>query len=694
MAHEQFDRSGRYGFVKLIAISLLILFVLLWLSENYHRLDSKAQKFQTQQINKEYLDRGSLGKLFRELGLVRSDRQHPLQMDMDGFSSTLMLGIDVEQSTLMQIFWDSGEGNFNDARSHKLELNPGLSHYAIGLPALDSIIRLRLDFVDKPQQFVLTDLKITEPGFAPFSIDSKMFRSAITGSNGIRFAAALDDQLTIDALNEDPIVLITPSKWRRSKQLHDSLFEKRQNPSNTNYQVVSGGNRNYQSRELLEEIALPKGIPVISIYTPNASLHDPNSGLLNHRDKRGQMWERNADISWFENGQHHFSTSAGLRFHGGKSRTNYNSWRLYFGKSRGGSSSHPSQIFDNRVQLKTLVVHHTDWPVDMPLNNSLGFEVCKLLGCAVPESRLALFYLNGKRQGIVYLTEHQSWRQWAQRTDTSISRLFRFKSGNGAADSNAFSSMVRSFLRSPQSLTMAQVAQQIDIEQFSLHMLAHFYTANGDFCQGIAVLEKTPSQKIRWQFVAWDMDHGFSWFPNRSNPKNLPGWQEGGLEKAFTTYKSCPRRDLIQRLLKDDPTYRNYFAKLLANSLNFHLSEPILSVRVRHLVSELESGGYSQTKNLQTELLEFIQNRGAFLREEARVLLGLGEITTILNSGNIPFKLNGFDLHPGKSTQYFAGQRIILSTNNQGTWKINKQLITTDSVTLSLDSDISVQFLD
>ncbi len=127
------------------------------------------------------------------------------------------------------------------------------------------------------------------------------------------------------------------SRFKENTQDLDDLelitFQKKRSVNRYLYQATPH-TPEYLSRTSLDQHRIKEkpGWPVLSIIANNKYLYDSEIGIIANRDKKGRLWERKAQVSLIENGEIVFSSSAGLRIHGGKRRTikPYNSFRLHF----------------------------------------------------------------------------------------------------------------------------------------------------------------------------------------------------------------------------------------------------------------------------------------------------------------------------------------------------------------------------
>ena len=666
------------------------------------RFDPTAEisdRLQAPGVERSQLDRGSLGKLFRESGLVRAGRQRSLHLVEDTDVARLSFKIRVRRASLLQVFWQRQGQQFEPTEVRRLPLTRGTFHYTVGVPDLTSLQWLRIDPVDSEQRLELGELELRQPGLQSIRLSGESLRDALIPNAQLQVLGVRRGDVLFHARGSDPILTLPMARLALKPDTHTALFQKRANPDALEYVAVPGGAKNFPS--VLKSQSVATGLPTLSLYLHEADLRDRHYGLLQNRQARGRQWERTGFVSYYENGELKFSSSAGIRFHGGNSRTSDESFRIYFGKKRGSIGALRNVIFNQEVRLNSLVARHTDWPVGMPLNGFLGFEVCRLVDCEIPRHRLALLYLNGKKLGLYHLSEHQSWRQWAQRDTRPIKHLYRFKSENRDADKAAFANaFIEAGIQSPR-VSMERVGRIFDLDNLTANMLAQFYTANGDYCQGIAVLGDTP-ETARWRFVAWDMDHGFSYRPDASSIPQKPAWQEGGIEKIFAKGGACPQGELMRRLLEGDPGYREFFLLRLANVLNFELRPANMQAFIKTHVSSIEVAAVEGIDGLESRLSGFAARRADFLFDEARRLLKTGPLHRVRLSGqglsadNLRAFVNGRQWPRGLDLRYFEGQSLEItgrldSGDAVAWWRVNGERIDGEALQIKVSANLNIE---
>jgi len=161
-----------------------------------------------------------------------------------------------------------------------------------------------------------------------------------------------------------------------------------------------------------------KAIPSVCITMEPNDFSDPVTGINANPTKRGVEWERPASIEWIDPVDSlSFQVNAGLRVHGGVSRTNRgtkHSLRLVF-KSQYGPSTLNAPLFkDCKVtQFDSLVLRntmHDSWTGSMGsspqyMRDQFSRDTMRDLGRLTPYGRPVQVYINGLYWGLFILTE-------------------------------------------------------------------------------------------------------------------------------------------------------------------------------------------------------------------------------------------------------------------------------------------------
>ena len=262
---------------------------------------------------------------------------------------------------------------------------------------------------------------------------------------------------------------------------------------------------------------------LLSVYTEAQYLYAPDHGLLTNPTRVGRDWEHPATVSYFEDGDLRFAANAGLRVHGGTSRTGspVPSFRLYFRTEYGSAQFRGGTLFAGKGDPLTRLVVHNDLRQDFRgrwwhLVNPLAYDVARRIGALAPETHPASFILNGDPQGLYVLTEHV-------RKPFLVSRF-----GHDNFD-RADEALRRQWMRdvmSRPSFTMADAATWLDIESLTRWFISIVFCGTSDPFQAVMFRNRT-QPGARWFWVNWDMDHSFMDLYRRA----LAPWSQDSFER-------------------------------------------------------------------------------------------------------------------------------------------------------------------
>jgi len=412
------------------------------------------------------------------------------------------------------------------------------------------------------------------------------------------------------------LVEVTPNDYSRFPvpkkgeiEIGDLLFPRKRQIGDHLYKV----NLDWPKKALkgldIDEKEFRDGWPLLSIVVDADDLYSPDKGIITNNDNRGREWERRAHVSYYEDGKLLFSTVAGLRLHGGKSRLSARSFRLCFREEYGADQFKPGLLFGPEIgAVRSLVVHY-EWPRQMPFTTCLASDICKRIGCVVPEARPAMLLINGKRHGIYFLSEHIKKKNWAQRIGHPDFVIFDYRNPNNTITRTLHSKLVRWAENRSVQMTLDEARKYVDVDNLSRFIFSIVFLGNTDGFQGMGVLDTvTPGSK--WSWINWDMDHSF-WdcygAPGKRHLWEQQAWQlvaklrdDSGLHAQKM---HDPRYIIFRRLLKESPEYRDYFTRLVMDLLNHRISPDYLNSRLDHYDNLAISYG---KKNLGPEEMDLL----------------------------------------------------------------------------------------
>ena len=490
----------------------------------------------------------------------------------------------------------------------------------------------------------------------------------------------------------------------KDNQLDVVTFQKKRQVSEHVYVANPLAQTAFTSTQYIQSIITKKDWPIISIGIDPKHLNDPDKGIWVNREKKGQEWERIAEISYMENGEIQFETYAGLRMHGGKRLTTQKfkpGFRLYFRKKY-GLKAVPNRLVlpDLEIPLRTVVVQTTAWPPGFPINNPLAFDVSTQIGCKVPATRLVEIYLNGESYGMGYAMEHLSRRQWGQRFGHEDYLFFVWRKKNPIEDSVGYARKIRTAIENDFNPYLETVSKDVDIDNLSRQIISWIYSGTSDYCQGVAAFDrKNQDAKLFW--INWDMDQSF--WDKKALVSNLAreNWEQSGFKLFYQAGGEQPRDDcwrvnLYHRLLNESIEFRQEFISLFIEILNHRLTQEFLHSRLKYYQTMLAAYGEPHYEYM-TMLENFIMHRHDYLLNEAKdeySLIGPFTCKVIVPSG-VSIIVDGYSYEGNYQGKYFLNTPVQLTISDEYSdnfkyWLVNGKNIYSKSIQLQLVEDINV----
>ncbi len=480
-------------------------------------------------------------------------------------------------------------------------------------------------------------------------------------------------------------------------------FQRKRKPNSFLYSPVDY-RPDHQSKpyDLVKSVVQKEGWPVLSINLPDRSLHDPEIGLLANRDKYGRNWERKADVVFYNKGEILLSSSAGLRIHGGSRRTTkpYQSYKLYFREEYGVESIPSTFLFNTSGDIRTLVVHILRWPVGQPINTPLAYDISRQIGAPAPETRLFEVYLNGKSEGMAFVTEHLSRRQFSQYM-TGEKYIFRkYKEHFDEASVKVFFNRVWRYVIKLTESSFPDLEKAVDIDSFSRHVFSWDFSGDEDYCQGVGVLDTgNPAAKFYW--INWDMDHSFYDRKGKQDGFERANWKQNGIKLIYKVENHyCDRTLIFSRWMERVPRYKKYVIDLYTEILNHRLTDAFLTARLNFYSAKLSSFG--DYEDYVAMLQDFMENRSDFIRADMAEKFNLSGPYTLTVKGDtdIDLTVDGYAYKDSYIGKYYGGQRVKIQLNENSPshknshWRVNGELMVSQPMDIAIDSDTVVEVVD
>ncbi|TVQ68553.1 MAG: T9SS C-terminal target domain-containing protein [Balneolaceae bacterium] len=334
-----------------------------------------------------------------------------------------------------------------------------------------------------------------------------------------------------------------------------------------------------------------------------------NGGAPANYNRRGEEWERPAHFALYEtDGTRSVSQDIGVRIHGGWSRAfPHKSLRLY-SRSDYGESRFRYRFFEDLEldNFNRLILRGSgqDQTATM-FRDVYTQESVRHMNFDIQHFRPVVTFLNGEYWGIYNIRQRYDrfyfethYDVWEEELDLLTNSAEHPKHGSGA-DFIAMRDFIREEDLSDDAL-YAQVARQMDIENFIDYYIANIFADNTDWPHNnIDFWRKNhgeyrpdaaiPEHDGRWRWVLVDTDFGFGWL---SAPQNAT-------MSRVTGFGRQPWSNTLLNGLLENRGFRDAFFNRFADMLN----TTFLPERMTSLLDSLKA-------IYAPEILEHINRRG------------------------------------------------------------------------------------
>ncbi len=407
------------------------------------------------------------------------------------------------------------------------------------------------------------------------------------------------------------------------------------------------------STAAIPDAELRPGVRTVSLALPAEALHDRLTGILANKRGHGRQWERMGTVSFFDGTRLVFSTTAGVRVHGGGSRITSprQGFRLYFRRQYGRKELPAGLVFGpaHAHPLKRLIIHNDVrcWGDDCwHLANPLAYDIVTKVGGIAAATEPARFYLNGEFQGVFVLTEHFHPKHY-----------FKTHLGHEVALDAAEFDQLWAELSAIQPLRMADAGRLIDLDNLTRWFIATVFCGTGDPFQGPGQYRDPTRTTAQWFFVNWDMDAGSFQDPTVDSFSRLLQ-VPGGAFRARR--RNDPRPYVMTTLLREDGEYRERFKAIWVEAMNFRLTPAFLRERFEYYRDIATRYGVEHPGYLP-RLERFLEERPARVWEMAERYLQTPQAQhLVLRASARPVLLDGHPVTAGFDAAYFPGMRATL----------------------------------
>lgn len=377
-----------------------------------------------------------------------------------------------------------------------------------------------------------------------------------------------------------------------------------------------------------EAISNKYKLPVISISTQDDALFGPK-GIYGFGDSgynfdfKGELWEREASVHFFDEGELKLSQNVGVRIRGKSSRwAPQKSFKVY-ARSEYGRSHLPNVFFEDEVDfLKRINLRsaHNDYIRSM-MTDHVAMTAAKGLDFESPNSRHAVLFLNGEFWGIYAIQDSMDEHYpdtYFGLDDDDVS----FVDGSESLPLN-YTAIINYALEHATMTDedVAWIEERVDLHSLLEYHAYQIYLANWDWPQKNVKAWLSEEDRERLRFFFFDCDACFNEFNNES------------LARFYPELNTARHSILLSALLKNDQV-RERFAHVLQSLSDEALSSSnlleIIDVTENnlryHIDEHIARWGYPQHRsgweNSVESMRSFVLKRPAQVSQMLNVLLG------------------------------------------------------------------------
>ncbi len=375
-------------------------------------------------------------------------------------------------------------------------------------------------------------------------------------------------------------------------------------------------------------VGIDSNLPLISLSTDPANLHDPTTGIYANPFQKGSDWERVAHLTYVDTDRiSTLDTDLGIRIHGGVTRRyDKKSFRLYFRDEYGQSWLNYQLFSDSRTdRFKRLVLHsggqdaleeYRDWSL---LRNQLVSEIAFEVGGFATRSRPVLLFINGDPWGIYLMRERIDETFLETNYAISDSQILDTPEMNERGE-EADQAEWDEFMRFVEANDLADaenyriIQEQIDIANYIDYNIIQMYSGNIDWPHRNVNLFLDRSDG-HWRWIFWDNDSAFAL-------NQVSKLDENMIE--FATRPEVEGTTLLAKLMQNEE-FRLRFSQRADFLLSTTLSPERVSAHIDRLAADIEpnliheSGRWGNGANWHIsidELHEFAEKRPGIMRTQ------------------------------------------------------------------------------
>lgn len=335
-------------------------------------------------------------------------------------------------------------------------------------------------------------------------------------------------------------------------------------------------------------------LPILSLVADPNDLFGKARGIYANPGNHGRTWERPVSVEFFtKDGQRAFQENAGIRIHGGASRTRSpkKSFRLYF-RSEYGAARLKYPLFPHAgvKQFNQIVVRggfNDTWGYDgssqrgtaIYVSDQTARDLHKDMGQLASDGIFVELYVNGENWGIYnpserieedFFEQHTGIKGW-----TVVADGTEIKDGNPGLWSQYSQYILQH--RFNDASVLEELDRLVNRESFTSFLILNVWVQNYDWPHHNWLCARSNDEAGRWLYLLWDMEYSFG--------SGMQGYRVdiNVYERALS---EGPIGTLFSKIIKN-PEYRAYYWRQIDRYLETALSEKYVLQRLNARLDEV-----------------------------------------------------------------------------------------------------------
>jgi hypothetical protein len=344
--------------------------------------------------------------------------------------------------------------------------------------------------------------------------------------------------------------------------------------------------------------------------------------LMRNPNLRSRRSERPGHVTVERDGLVQFESTAGIRIHGGISRTamtTQKSFRVYFREAQRGINAPGRSIGFERPRRHRVIILHGDERTQTGTGswhyvNPLAYDIARKLGVPTPEYAPAMLSINGGPPQPYVVTEYLDSDFYKSRFGHSNFLALDTKDRDPPINEQNPVTELRRRYGEPQQWTVERIGSVVDLDNLSNWFLTALVCGTRDMFQGKMMRDLTRDD-AKWFWIAWDYDMSFGQPGPYAIPQPDPVWEDDQFDLHFGAASRIDERIVLLRRLFRDPQFRQRFADLFVKARTELVTPDFIAGRLAVYEALAANAGITD-RGYQQRIRDFLAHRSDAVRRQ------------------------------------------------------------------------------